>query len=153
MFGRKNGAMGIVGDAAETLSPYADQLAHDEKLRQRLAAAISAGVAARRRAKRQAGLFGLAMRLGSDPVLRAQIAEAANQLQRARKQVEKKRSHRARNLLLVLTGAGAVVAAVPSLRGAVSRKVRGGADDWAPNPATVEQEIEVEVPVSTAYNQ
>ena len=81
------------------------------------------------------------MRLGSDPVLRAQIAEAANQLQRAR------------NLLLVLTGAGAVVAAVPSLRGAVSRKVRGGADDWAPNPATVEQEIEVEVPVSTAYNQ
>jgi len=37
MFGRKNGAMGIVGDAAETLSPYADQLAHDEKLRQRLA--------------------------------------------------------------------------------------------------------------------
>jgi uncharacterized membrane protein len=153
MFGRKNGAMGIVGEAAETLLPYADQLAHDERLRRRLAAAIGAAVAARRRAKRQAGLFGLAMRLGSDPVLRARISEAANQLQRARMQVEKKRSHRARNLLLVLTGAGAVVAGVPSLRGAVSRKLRGGADDWAPNLATVEQEIEIEVPVSTAYNQ
>ena len=134
MFGRKNGAMGIVGDAAETLSPYADQLAHDEKLRQRLAAAISAGVAARLRAKRQAGLFGLAMRLGSDPVLRAQIAEAANQLQRARKQVEKKRSHRARNLLLVLTGAGAVVAAIYDC--GVRRPVVGPATHLSAHRAT-----------------
>jgi len=156
MFGRKkNGAAGVVSDAAGTLSPYADQLAHDEKLRQRLGAAITAGVAARQRAKRQTGFIGLATRLGSDQVLRAQIAEAIAQLQGARARVEKKQSHKVRNLVLFLTGAGMVVAAVPSLRNALSKKLRettpGSLVGSSAN--TVVQEIEVDVPISTAYNQ
>ena len=155
MFGRKNVAT-VAGDALASVSPYVDRLAHDEKLRERLVSAIAAGAAARGRARQQMGLRGLALRLGSDPVLRAQVAEAILQLQKARGRMEKARSHKLRNFLLFLTGGGLVIAAVPSLRSAVVNKVRaaGNRDRLAAaSPTTVEQEIEVEVPVSTAYNQ
>jgi uncharacterized membrane protein len=160
MLGRKKGVSEVAGDALESVSPYAGQLTHDEKLRQMLVAALAAGVAARRRAKRQAGLVGLAGRLGSDPVLRAQIAETLVQLQKAGGRIKKRRSHKTRNVLLFLTGAGAVVAAVPNLRRSVTNRL--GSSQWTRNtwtthvpttPRTIEQEIEVEVPVSTAYNQ
>jgi uncharacterized membrane protein len=163
MFGRKQGATAAASDAIGGMSTYADQLAHDEKLRRRLIAALSATAAARTRARRQAGWAGMARRLGSDPVLRAQVAEAVAQLQKAKGRVRKNRSHKLRNWLLLLTGAGLVVAAVPSLRDSVLKKVRGSQDDWAPENRSnsrsatrstrIEHEIEVEVPVSTAYNQ
>jgi uncharacterized membrane protein len=160
MLGHKKGVSEVANDALESVSPYAGQLTHDEKFRQMLGAALAAGVAARRRAKRRAGLVGLASRLGSDPVLRAQIAETVIQLQKAGGRVKKRRAHRTRNVLLFLTSDGAVVAAVPSLRRSVTNKLRSS--EWASNtwtahgvttPRRIEQEIEVEVPVSTAYNQ
>jgi hypothetical protein len=127
MFGRKNVAT-AAGDAVDGVSPYVDQLAHDEKLRQRLAAAITAGAAARARAKKQTGLVGLATRLATDPVLRAQLAEVSSQLQKANGRLKKHRSHKLRNTVLLLAGAGAVIAAIPSLREAVLSKV-GGDDE------------------------
>jgi hypothetical protein len=168
MFGRKNGATAVVSDAVGNLSdavgnlsPYAGRLAHDEKLRQRLGAAISAGAAARQRAKRQVGLPGLARRLGSDPVLRVQVAEAVAQLRHAKARAQKKRSHKTRNVVLFLTGAAVVVAAVPSLRAAAIKKVRGAGEDWpatddssngfrGPTPSSVDEKIEVEAAVSRA---
>ena len=156
MLGRKKGVSEVAGEALESVSPYADKLTHDEKFRQMLVAALAAGIAARRRAKRQAGPVGLADRLGSDPVLRAQIAETLVQLQKAGGRVKKRRSHKTRNVLLFLTGAGAVVAAAPGLRRSVTNKLRAS-NTWTSHvpttPRTIEQEIEVEVPVSTAYNQ
>ena len=124
MFGRKDVAT-AANDALDGVSPYVDQLAHDEKLRQRLAAAISAGAAAHRRAKKQTGLVGLATRLASDPVLRAQLAEATTQLQKANGRLKKHKSHKVRNAVLLLAGVGAVVAAVPSLREPVLAKFAG----------------------------
>jgi uncharacterized membrane protein len=172
MLGRKNGATAIARGALESVSTYVDQLAHDEKLRRRLVGAVSAAALARERSRRQAGLPALATKLRSDPVLRAQVADAVAQLQKAqhrmkksRSQMKKSRSHKTRNFLLVLTGGGMVIAAVPSLRSAVMNKVRGdGSDTWATDawseskssgstPTSIEHEIEVEVPVNTAYNQ
>jgi hypothetical protein len=127
MFGRKN-ATGVASEAIDGASPYVGQLVHDEKLRERLMAAIAAGAAARKRARRQAGLRGLATRLGSDPVLRAQVVEVVLQLQKAKGRIEKHRSHKVRNTVLFVTGAGLVVAAVPSLRDAVLDKVMGPPD-------------------------
>jgi uncharacterized membrane protein len=147
------------------LSPYADQLAHDETFRRRLLAAVGAGLAAQERVRRQAGLMGAAGRLGSDPVLRAQITEAIAQLQKAKGRVTRTRtrSHKTRNVLLVLAGAGTAAALVARRRGsAVHRHPLAGRKNWLgdtlkaarePAPTTIEQEIEVEVPVSTAYNQ
>jgi hypothetical protein len=141
MFGRKD-ATTVASDALDGASPYIDRLVHDEKLRERLFAAITAGAAARTRAKRQVGLLGLATRLGSDPVLRAQLAEVAAQLQKARGRIEKNRSHKLRNTFLFLTGAGLVVAAVPGLRDAVLNKVHGAPDgpsDGVPSDTTSTQ--------------
>jgi hypothetical protein len=128
MFGRKD-ATAVASDARDGASPYIDQLVHDDKLRERLYAAITAGAAARKRARRQVGLRGLATRLGTDPVLRAQVVEVVSQLQQAKGRIEKHRSHKVRNIVLFVTGAGLVVAAVPSLRDAVLDKVMGAPDD------------------------
>lgn len=133
---------------------YVDPLAKDEKLRERLATALVAGVAARNRLRRHTGASGLARRIAGDPVFRAQVAEMAAALQGAQKRAKKTHSHRLRTTLLLLAGAGGVAAAV-----AVARRRR---DDWAPTgwtdvvptkPATVEEEIEVDVPVSAAYER
>lgn len=122
MFGRKNVAT-AASDALDGVSPYVDQLAHDEKLRRRLAAALAAGAAARTRAKKQTGLAGLVTRLATDPVLRAQLGEVSSQLQKANGRLKKHKSHKLRNTALLLAGAGAVVAAIPSLREAVLSKL------------------------------
>jgi len=96
-------------------------------------------------------------------VLRAQVAEAVAQLQKAKGRVRRNRSHKLRNWMLFVTGAGLVVVAVPSLRESVLKKLRGNQDDsasesWsdgrsASSSTKIEHEIEVDVPVSTAYNQ
>jgi uncharacterized membrane protein len=144
------------------LSDYVDPLAKDEKLRRRLAAAIVAGTAARQRARSHTGLTGLARRLASDAVLRTQIAEMATQLQAAQTRAKKARRRNLRNLILFISGIGIVVAAVPAARDAVTSMVRGRRDhltpsDWResspPKPTVIDEEIEVAVPVTTAYNQ
>jgi hypothetical protein len=123
---------GFASDALESVSPYTDRLAHDEKVRERLVAALTLGAAARRRAKRQTGAIGLARRLASDPIFRTQLSEAVHQLKKAQGRVRKGRSHKTRNTLLFVTSLGMVVAAVPSLRAFVLDKVREAAD-WAPD--------------------
>jgi hypothetical protein len=140
MFGRKN-ATAVASDAIDGASPYIDQLVHDEKLRERLLAAITAGAAARKRARRQVGLLGIAARLGSDPVLRAQVAEAVSQLQKAKGRIEKNRSHKLRNTFLLLTGAGLVIAGVPSLRDTVLNKVKGGPDGPSDSGAASDRDV------------
>lgn len=110
--------------------------------------------------RRQTGLTGPVRRLATDPVLRAQLIELAAQLQAAQKRAKKVRGHRVRNTVLFLSGVGMIVAAVPSAREKAISMVRGHRDNWAPGDwsgppkqTAVEEEIEVAVPVSTAYNQ
>jgi uncharacterized membrane protein len=159
MFGR-NGAPTAVADAASELSGYGTDLVKDEKLRQRLMAALVAGAEARRRVKRQAGVLGFARRLASDPVLQAQLVEMFVQLQKAKRRVERRRSHKLRNSVVVLAGFGAASAAVslPSVRERILRVV-GDLKDRSPSvaraagPTTVNEEIEIDAPLSTTYNQ
>ena len=160
MFGRDKGMKRVASDTLDHVSPYVDQLANDDKLRQRLVAAISAGAAARKRAKTHAGMLGIARRVGSDPVLRAQVFEAVSQLRKARGRIQKNDSHTTRNVLLALTGAGVVVAGVPKLRGRIAAKVRSVRNNSAshllsgqPQPTSIEQQIEVNAPVGVVYRQ
>jgi hypothetical protein len=154
---RNNGATAIASRAVDNLSPYVDRFTHDEKLRQRLIAAVIASAAGRRRVKRQAGLAGLVRRLEAERALRAQVAQALAQLQRLSGRAPKNRSHKRRNFMLFLAGAGMVAAALPSVRSAIATKARGAGDDWQPGgdapggfepsqPANEEQEIPAEVP-------
>src|SRR5215208_3510981 len=158
MFGRKPN--GVVADAAETAAEYSGRLVQDEKARKRALAAVAAAVAAKRRTERQRGKTGLAYRLATDPVLRMQLVEMYMQLQKARRRVEKKRSHKLRNLMLVGAGFGAVTAAlkVPKVRDAAEKLVSrtremGGSAVGATSVKTISEEIDVDVPVTTAYNQ
>lgn len=152
MFGRRSSVADRFGGAAKSVVGYVDPLAKDERLRRRLVAAIAAGEAARRRVRRQAAMQGLAARLGKDPVLRAQLAEVATQLRAVRRRQEKVRSHKARNAVLFTAGVGLVAVAVA--------KRRRSREDWAPEgwgpaPSTraIDEEIEVDAPVATAYGR
>jgi hypothetical protein len=120
-----------VTSAAETLAGYVDPLVKDEKLRQRLLDALAVGVAARQRAKRQVGVTSLARRLGSDPVLRDQIAELATHLRDVRDHAKlqlpgkpAKKKHRVRNTTLLLAGAGLVLASSPTWRERIAGKLK-----------------------------
>ena len=141
--GRTSGAKARVTSAAETVAGYVDPLVKDEKIRQRLLDALAIGVAARKRAKRQMGVSSLARRLGSDPVLRDQIAELATHLRDVRDHAKvqlptrkpAKKTHRFRNTTLLVAGAGLVLASSPSLRERIVGKLKsifGGHDDEPP---------------------
>jgi hypothetical protein len=144
MFGHKRGVTSIVGAAAESVVEYVDPLVKDEKLRRRVGAALTAGLAARQQVARQTGLRGLAARLGSDRVLRGQLTELADQLKATYARAEKRRSHKLRNGLLIVAGSGIVIAAVPSLREGLRANLRSR-KPWAPTeskPTTVDDGIE-----------
>jgi hypothetical protein len=126
--GRKTG---IVSATADRMSPYVDRLAHNDKLRRQLATAISGQIAARQRAKkRRTGFLGTAARFGSNPALRAQVLEAASQVQKVRGWRQKTNHHKTRNSVLAVAGAGIVVAAVPKLRHSLAGVLHRKGDDW-----------------------
>jgi uncharacterized membrane protein len=73
-------------------------------------------------------------------------------LQKAWTRVEKKRSHKLRNTIFVV-GAGGVVAAVPKARQFVVERFSSVPAVGRSIPRTIDETIEVGVPVSTVYNQ
>ena len=159
MFGR-NGARTAVSDATSELTGYGTELVRDEKLRERLMAAVVAGAAARKRARRQAGMRAFVQRLAADPVFRAQVGEMFVQLQKAKRRVERRRSHKLRNAVLVLAGFGAASAAVsiPGVRqrilGVVGElKDRGQSITSGAARTTITEELTVDAPRSATYNQ
>jgi hypothetical protein len=126
MIGRKQRPTARLAHAAHALADAVDPFVKDEKLRRRLVAGITAGTAARRRVERQTGVTGLARRLASDAVLRAQLQEMTSQFRKAEKRAERTRSHRVRNGMLVVAAVGgSAAAAVAWMRGGGS----GGSDE------------------------
>lgn len=121
MFGRNKGAAATVAEKTRSVAQYVDPLVRDDKLRRKLAAAVAVGNDARRRAKKQTGLTGLARRLATDAVLRAQLEELSNQLKGVQKHAKKTHSHKLRNTLLVVAGLG--------VAGAAAWKLFAGGDD------------------------
>jgi uncharacterized membrane protein len=130
---------------ADAISPYAERFAHDPKVRMRLAKALRSSAAARERVRRQTGWTGAARRLASDVILWRQLGDAYAQLHDANERVVKQR-HRRRGRMLILLGGGAV--ALVATRAYAGRKRRA-----ADGAGSIEESIDVSVPVSTAYNQ
>jgi uncharacterized membrane protein len=137
----------VIKDNTASATEFASSLAKDKKFRKELVSAISHGTIARRRASRKLGFVAAVARLTSDPKLKTELRKMTKNLEKAWTRVEKKRSHKLRNVL-VLTGVGGAVAALlPKLRTKVPN-ITGGT-----TPRTIEESIEVNVPVSVAYNQ
>jgi uncharacterized membrane protein len=128
---------------AASATDFASALAKDRKFRKELASALGHGITARRRAKRRIGVTAAVARLTGDPKLRLELRSMMKNLDRAWSRVEKKRSHKLRNSLLVVVGVGGTAAVTPQVR-----KRLGGT-----KPRTIEASIDVNVPVSVAYNQ
>jgi uncharacterized membrane protein len=130
-------------DNAASATDFATALAKDRKFRKELASALGHGITAQRRAKRRIGFTAAVARLSGDPKIRSELRSMVKNLDRVWTRVEKKRSHKLRNSLLALVGIGGAAAAAPQVR-----KRLGGT-----KPRTIEASIEVNVPVSLAYNQ
>src|SRR3954452_15312437 len=94
-------------DNAASAGEFASSLAKDKKFRKELLSAISHGTIAQRRASRKIGLFAVATRLTNDPKLKREVKKMVASLDRAWSRVEKKRSHKLRNFLLLLGIGGA----------------------------------------------
>jgi uncharacterized membrane protein len=141
--------MSAVRERAATASELASRLAQDEKFRQQLIGAARHGSRAKQLAVRQIGWRSLVARLATDAELRAELQQAAGDLQAAwgRVQVKGTRSHALRNTLL-LTGLGGGLGLVLRKRGTSMPSFGSGT-----TPSVLESSIEVGVPVSTAYNQ
>jgi uncharacterized membrane protein len=131
-------------DKTASARDFARDLAKDKKFRKELVSAIGHGTRAQRRAKRKIGYFAVARRINNDPKIRRELKKMVDNLDKAWTRVEKKRSHKLRNLLVFLgIGGGAVAAWRAKLFG-------GGTSASA---SVIDESIEVNVPVSTAYNQ
>jgi uncharacterized membrane protein len=144
MFGRSRTA--VLKDKATSATELAGSLAKDKRFRKELVSAISHGTLARRRAARKIGFLAAATRLAGDPKLKQELNKMMSSLDKVVHRVEKKQSHKLRNTLLVLGGVGGAVAAAIPLRKKLP--TLGGT-----TPRTIDASIEVNVPVSTAYNQ
>jgi len=145
MFGRTKTQ--AVKDHAATSKEFALALSRDKKFRKQLLSAIGHGAKAKRRAAKRVGFLAAATRLANDKQLRRELERMTKNLQHAwtRVEVKQKRSHKFRNTMLVLGGGAAAAGAALKLRGRQSANGTG--------ISTIDESIEVDVPVSTSYNQ
>jgi uncharacterized membrane protein len=143
-----------VKENVATGAELAAALAGDKKFRKQLLSAIGHTEHARRRAASRLGVIASGKRLAADDELRHELREAAENLRQAWSRIEKKRSHRLRNTLVIFAGAGAVSAVVlPQSRRWLTTRLNRANVGLGTKPRTIEETIEVSVPVSTAYNQ
>jgi uncharacterized membrane protein len=150
MFRREDKSKQAASSVSRVVSPYAERFARDPLVRLRVARALSAAGAVHTRVRRQKGWTGAARRLAVDAYLWRQLRDAAVQLQKVNEQVEKaerRKRRRKRMTVLLLVGGGAALAS----SGAVRRRlqVMAGTRSYE----EIEQSIDVDVPVTAAYNQ
>jgi uncharacterized membrane protein len=120
---------------------FAAKLARDERFRKQLISAFLHATHLRRRA-----------RFAAYVQARSELREITEHLQKALSRFEKKQSHKVRNTFLVV-GAGSAVAAIPQARRFVLARFTSVPSLSGSMPRTIEETVEVNVPVSTAYNQ
>jgi len=136
-------------DHATTSKDFALALSRDKKFRKQLLSAIGHGAKAKRRAASRVGFTAAAARLAGDKQLKRELQTMIKDLQHAWGRAEKKRSHKLRNTMLVLGGGAAAAGAAIKLRG----RMPGANSVNGTGISTIDESIEVDVPVSTAYNQ
>jgi len=149
----------------DTLGPYAAGIAKDKKLRRHALEAVRSGDEARRRLFPAAGVVAAAARVAQDEGLRGKIMDAVDELREAQERLRPRKSHRLRKLFLVVAGLGAALfnpytgmqtrQRVSQLLGRASSgsEESHGYSSGEPTTSEIEESIEVDAPVATAYNQ
>ena len=156
---RRKGKTAAVTDALDGITPLAEEVVQDEKLRRRLGTALAHGVAATREAR----FHGRAQQLASNGAMLAHLGAMVSQLEAAKQRRNRKRRNRKLIRSLVLAVPVAAVA-VPGSRSWLKERL-GGAKDatgklgGVARPQSVggrtriEEQTKLDVPVGTAYNQ
>jgi uncharacterized membrane protein len=141
---RRRSKKDVLMDNAVSSKELAVALARDKKFRRDLAQAVAHGIRARRRAAAQLGMTAAATRLAYDKELRRELQTMTKNLQAALGRAEKP-SHKLRNTMIIVVGGTAT--------GLVAWRKRSSRSAKDSGINTIDESIEVEVPVSTAYNQ
>jgi uncharacterized membrane protein len=141
---RRRSKKDVLMDNAVSGKELAVALARDKKFRRDLAQAVAHGIRARRRAAAQLGMTAAATRLVYDKELRRELQTMTKNLQAALGRAEKP-SHKLRNTMIIVVGGTAT--------GLVAWRKRSSRSAKDSGINTIDESIEVEVPVSTAYNQ
>ena len=100
---------------SELLS-YLDEVIRDERLRADIRAAAGHGAKASDRVKKDLAGVGTAASLAADNKLRKNIRAMFDDLDSASDRMRRKRTHGARNLVLMVVGGVAALAAIPRVR-------------------------------------
>lgn len=129
-----------------------DDLLRDERLRSDIRSAVGHGAVAAHRVRKVSGPSSIAQQLAADHELRENLRALLDDVDRVGGRVRRRTTHRLRNILLVAGGSSAVFVAMPTARRWAARRL-SALDNANALGATVEQTIEVDVPVRTAYNQ
>jgi hypothetical protein len=95
---------------------YADEVMRDERLRADIRAAVGHGAKASDRVKRDIDAGGISTRLAADRKLRRNLRALIDDLDNVNERMRRKKSHRARNVVLIVASAGAVLAVIPNIR-------------------------------------
>lgn len=117
---------GRAGEFADTVRPYAERIAKDEKLREHAKEAAAAAGRARTRLASGRTTTGIATRIASDEVLQRKLKDIVDELREASERLRgKRRRRRARKMLVVGSGLAAGAVAFPQTRRWLGEKVRG----------------------------
>jgi hypothetical protein len=95
---------------------YAQEVVRDERLRADMQAAIEHGAKASGRVMKDIEAGGVSTRLAADKKLRKNLRAMLDDLDSVGRRMRRKKSHRARNVLLVLAGGAAALVALPKVR-------------------------------------
>ena len=113
---------------------YAQKVARDERLRADVSAALAHGSKASDQLKKDIQAGGTYSRLAADKKLRKNLRAMLDDLDAASNRVRRKRSHRLRNVLLMLAGVVAAALAFPKIRPWVTENL--GTRTTDPDPVT-----------------
>jgi len=114
--------MDRVKDVLKEASSYTEVM-RDRKVQSRLRSAIDHGTVVTRRVRQDVGQADMTSRLTQDKKLRRNVRALVADLKGARDRIERKRRHRVRNALLLASGTGVVLAAIPSSRRWIANKM------------------------------
>jgi hypothetical protein len=112
-----------VKDALREAASYTDEIIRDERLRSDVRSAFGHGAVATDRVRADIGATNIASRLAADKKLRKNLRALLDDVESASERVQRKRTHRVRNVLLIVAGTGAAVVAVPNARRWVADRI------------------------------
>ena len=116
---------------------YADEVIRDERIRADIRAAVGHGSRAGARVKEDVNAGdGITTRLASNKKLRRDLRRMLDDLDSAGERMRRRKTHRVRNVLLIVASAGAALAVIPSIRQWLGRQRTSDFTSAMPGDAT-----------------